>query len=95
MNRVLSEWISPIDISDGELRSDNGFYSYNLTISHWNIAEKFEANTEYSLMIWAVYKVIHELAKKNFIDGNYMVDVILLDHQEILKEYKKVLKDAK
>ncbi len=92
---VLPWWHGIIDISDGELRDDNGFFSCNLS-SAWDEAEKLNVNknTEYDFMLWAIYGCLHKRARENFLNKIYTVSIDEIVQENIMEQYLKDLSEA-
>ena len=84
-----------IDISDGELRNDNGFFSQKLSKA-WHSAEDRNAITgnDVDFMIWSVFGLLHKMSRENFSKGIYSVSLNDINHEELKQEYKKALQEA-
>ena len=84
-----------IDISDGELRNDNGFFSQKLSKA-WHSAEDKNAITgnDVDFMIWSVFGLLHKMSRENFSKGIYSVSLNDINHEELKQKYKKALKEA-
>ena len=84
-----------IDISDGELRSDNGFLSSQLSQA-WHRAEESTGTTgsDIDFMIWSIFRVLHRKSRENFIKEIYCISLNDIDMEELKKEYQKVLEEA-
>ncbi len=84
-----------IDISAGELRGKNGFWSENLADA-WHNAEKGNLlnSQELDFMIWSVYGVLHKQSIKNFKEGIMTVTLHELNPDEIRHEYIKAWIEA-
>ena len=84
-----------IDISDGELRNDNGFFSQKLSKA-WHSAEDKNAITgnDVDFMIWSVFGLLHKMSRENFSKGIYSVSLNDINHEELKQEYKKALQEA-
>ena len=84
-----------IDISDGELRNDNGFFSQKLSKA-WHSAEDKNAITGNGVdfMIWSVFGLLHKMSRENFSRGIYSVSLNDINHEELKQEYKKALQEA-
>lgn len=99
VERIIEEafklYPQEIDISDGELRSQNGFYSEGLAYSFHNAGEcNMPYSEELDYMIWAVYGELHKKSIDNFNKGIMTVSLSELSHYEICREYfKSSLKD--
>ena len=99
---IISELISKcinlfpetIDISDGDLRGDDGFYSKNLS-NAWDDAEKgVVAGSDIDFMIWSIYKILHRLARKKFQNNGYQMLISEVNIEDISQEYIDVINDA-
>jgi hypothetical protein len=79
-----------IDISDGELRGKNGFWSKKLSDAFHN-AEKLNTHdsVEIDFMIWAVYGELHAKSIENFKNGIMTVSLSDLSYNEISRRYIK------
>lgn len=67
----LKYWESSIDISDAKIIDEtNGFHSLNLSNS-WNKAEGKVINDWDDLMVWIIFQELHNIAKENFIKGEF------------------------
>ena len=84
-----------IDISDGELRDDDGFFSQELSKS-WHRAEDKNTVTgnDVDFMIWSIFRVLHRKSRKNFAHGIYCVSLNEIDMEELQIEYQTVLKES-
>ena len=84
-----------IDISDGELRNDNGFFSQKLSKA-WHSAEDKNAITgnDVDFMIWSVFGLLHKMSRENFSKGICSVSLNDINHEELKQEYKKALQEA-
>ena len=84
-----------IDISDGKLRNDNGFFSQKLSKA-WHSAEDRNAITcnDVDFMIWSVFGLLHKMSRENFSKGIYSVSLNDINHEELKQEYKKALQEA-
>ena len=85
-----------IDISDGELRDDNGFFSWELS----KVSDRAEESTgttgnDIDFMIWSVFGVLHRMSRENFAKGIYTVSLNDIDMEELEKEYYKAIEEAK
>ena len=91
IERALALFPDIIDISDGELRNDNGFFSTNLSDA-WNGAEDKNGvtNNDVAYMIWAIYGLLHRKSRENYSKGIYTVNLSELSIDSIEKEYIKV-----
>ncbi|MFL0267980.1 hypothetical protein [Candidatus Clostridium radicumherbarum] len=71
-NEVLNAWPFEIDLSDGEVLSESGFYSENLSII-WNNVEAVVGYNDSckDMMVWTIYKVLHKKARESFIKNIY------------------------
>lgn len=77
-----------IDISDGQLRGQKGFWSKNLSDAWHNAGDKNVTDSEkVDLMIWAVYCELHTKSVKNFKLGINKVDLSELSRNKIAKRY--------
>ncbi len=95
INKTLNLFSDVIDISDGELGNDNGFYSRNLSAA-WRRAEEKNGvvNNDVAFMIWSIFVLLHTKSRANFCNGVYKVCLNEITCQDIENEYKKVLKEA-
>ncbi len=84
-----------IDISDGELGNDNGFFSQELS-NAWHRAEESTGTTgcDIDFMIWSVFRVLHKMCRENFTKGIYNTFLNDIKYEELKQEYKKVLQEA-
>jgi hypothetical protein len=84
-----------IDISDGELKNGNGFFSENLS-KVWHSAEESTGTTgrDIDFMIWSVFGLLHKMSRENFSKGIYSVSLNDINHEELKQEYKKALQEA-
>ena len=82
-----------IDISDGELRNDNGFFSKNLSDA-WHEAEcrNGVVGNNVDLMIWAIFGLLHRKSRENYLKGIYTVTLSEISISDIEKEYNNVKK---
>jgi len=90
MTDTLKLFPEKIDISDGESRSDNGFFSQNLSHA-WHIAENQNdiSGNDFDFMIWSIFKLLHKISRKNFANGIYFVSINDIDLKELKKSIKK------
>ncbi len=90
IEKVFALYPQIIDISDGELRDNNGFWSANLSDARHHAEE---SNVPYSqeidFMIWAVYGELHTKSIENFKKGIKAINLSELNHIEISKRYIK------
>ena len=95
INKTLNLFPHVIDISDGELGTDNGFYSKKLSTA-WRRAEDKNGvvNNDVAFMIWSIFGLLHRKSRANFCNGIYNVCLNEITYQDIESEYKKVLKEA-
>ncbi len=84
-----------IDISDGELRADDGFFSQKLS-QVWHSAEDKNAVTgnDVYFMIWSVYRLLHIKSRECFAKGIYSVSLNDIDYEELNKEYQRAIEEA-
>ena len=84
-----------IDISDGELRDDDVFFSWELSKA-WHRAEESTGTTgkDIDFMIWSIFRVLHRKSRENFAHGIYCVSLNEIDMEELQMEYKKALQEA-
>ncbi len=84
-----------IDISDGELRDDNGFFSWELSKA-CDRAEESTGTTgnDIDFMIWSVFGLLHRMSRENFAKGIYYVSLNDIDMEELTKEYQRALQEA-
>ncbi len=84
-----------IDISDGELRNDNGFFSQNLSKA-WHRAEESTGTTgcDIDFMIWSVFGMLHNMSRENFAKGIYYVSLNDINYEELKLIYIKALREA-
>lgn len=84
-----------IDISDGELRDDDGFFSWELSKA-WHRAEESTGTTgkDIDFMIWSIFRVLHRKSRENFSKEIYSVSLSDIDMEELKKEYQKVIEEA-
>ena len=79
-----------IDISDGELRGKNGFWSKKLSDAFHNAEELNTPDSEeIDFMIWAVYGELHTKSIENFKKGIMTVSLSDLSYNEISRRYIK------
>ena len=84
-----------IDISDGELRGKNGFWSKKLSDAFHNAEELNTPDSEeIDFMIWAIYSELHTKSIENFKRDIKTVDLSELSHIEISKRYIKSCLEA-
>lgn len=91
IEHTLTLFPDSIDISDGELRNDNGFFSKNLA-NAWHGAEDRNGviGNDVDLMIWAIFRFLHRKSRENYLKGIYTVTLNELSIYSIEKEYNKV-----
>lgn len=96
LNEVLSFYPGSIDISDGELHADDGFFSQNLSDA-WDIAENMNTmqSEEIEAMIWAIFGVLHGKSRGSFKNDDFTVSPCELDHVEIITKYHKAMAEKK
>ena len=94
ISECLQLWPKSVDISDGELKSDNGFYSPNLSTAWWDAEDKTITGSDLDFMVWAIFGVLHKLAREKFIEKKYVVLICELNHDDIMQEYIKAKKEA-
>ena len=84
-----------INISDGELRDDDGFFSCELSKA-WHRAEESTGTTgkDIDFMIWSIFRVLHRKGRENFVHGIYCVSLNEIDMEELQMEYQTVSKDS-
>ena len=84
-----------IDISDGELRSDNGFFSKNLSDA-WHKAEDKNGITgnDVDFMIWAIFGLLHRKSRENYSKDIHKVTLKEISIESIEEEYKNVIKES-
>lgn len=94
-NEILIEkafrlYSNTIDISDGEHRAGNGFFSKNLSDA-MDHAENLNIpySKEINFMIWAIYIELHKRSIQNFKKGIMTVSLSELNHHEVAKQYIK------
>ena len=77
-----------IDISDGELKNGNGFFSENLS-KVWHSAEESTGTTgrDIDFMIWSVFRVLHKMSRENFAKGIYNTFLNDINYEELEREY--------
>ena len=79
-----------IDISDGELRGKNAFWSKKLSDAFHNAEELNTPDSEeIDFMIWAVYGELHTKSIENFKKGIMTVSLSDLSYNEISRRYIK------
>ena len=90
VEQALALLPASIDISDGEIRGKNGFFSQNLSVA-WQQAEKrnLPHSQELDFMLWAVYGALHEKSIQNFKNGTASVYLSELNCTDICKRYIK------
>ena len=89
-NETIKLYPEIIDISDGEIRGKNGFWSENLSDAWHNAEELNESHSqETDAMIWAIYCELHTKSIKNFRTGIKLVSISELSCDEIIKRYIK------
>ena len=95
MEHTLALFPDRIDISDGEARGDNGFWSKNLSDA-WNGAEdkNGDEREDVGFMIWAIYRLLHSRSRENYLKGIYTVRPDEFSFREIEKEYREALEAA-
>lgn len=96
IEHTLTLFPDSIDISDGELRSGNGFFSKNLS-DVWNKAEDKNgvAENDVFFMIWAIYGLLHRKSRENYSNSIYTVSLCDLSIAGIEKEYIQVINESK
>jgi hypothetical protein len=69
--RTKTYWPDKINISDGVIIEEiHGFNSKNLTKS-WDLAEQHSKGEWEDLMVWIIYKILHEKSVLLFNKGDY------------------------
>lgn len=93
---ALNLFPKTIDISDGELRSDEAFFSNNLSET-WHKAVESTGTTGENIdfMIWSVFGLLHKIARDNFERGIYQVAIEDIDIDSLKNEYLKSIEEAK
>ena len=93
--KTLTLFPNVIDISDGELRDDNGFYSKNLSDA-WHKAEAKNVITgnDVDFMIWAIFGLLHRKSRENYLKGIHKVTLKEISIESIEEEYKNVIKES-
>ena len=90
IEKVFELYPQEIDISDGELRGKNGFWSKKLSDAFHNAEELNTPDSkEIDFMIWAVYSELHAKSLENFEKGIKIVKLSELSHIEISRRYIK------
>ena len=94
IEHTLALFSDCIDISDGKLRADNGFFSQNLTDAR-NSAEDRNGATDNDVayMIWSIYRLLHRKSRENYSKCIYTVTLSELSIVSIEKEYIKVINE--
>ncbi len=84
-----------IDISDGELRGDDGFFSWKLSKA-WHRAEESTGTTgkDIDFMVWSIFRVLHRKSRENFAKEIYCVSLNEIDTEELKMEYQKAIKET-
>ena len=93
IEHTLTLFPDSIDISDGELRNDNGFWSKNLSDA-WHKAEDRNGvpGNDADFMIWAIYGLLHRKSRENYSNGIYKITLSEISIDSIEKEYLNVKK---
>ena len=91
IERASALFPDSIDVSDGELRSDNGFFSTNLS-DVWHSAEDKNGvvGNDVDAMIWAIYGLLHRKSRENYLKGIHTISLNEIGFDNIEKEYFKV-----
>jgi hypothetical protein len=93
-NQINQLFPEQVDISDGRfVQGTTGFHSQNL-IDTWNAAEEKSESTAEGYFTWAMYCLLHQLAKQAFREGNLTIKTSDLTKEEIKRKYDKVLREA-
>lgn len=89
VNDTLKLFPETIDISDGELRSDEGFYFQTL-YNAWHSAEDKNgiSDNDIDFMIWSVFRLLHRKSRENFINGIYRVSLNEINKEDIINLYQ-------
>lgn len=92
---TLSLYPDEIDISDGELRTDTGFYSKNLSDA-WHGAEDIneDGREDVDFMTWSIYGVLHRKCREDFRKGIYKIKLSDLSIETIIKVHKEKWMDT-
>lgn len=90
---VLLLWPEEIDISNGKIIGDNGFYSENLSIV-WNHVESEigQSDAWKDMLVWSIYGYLHKEARDSFINGTYKLyprkirrdSIFVIFHQNLI-----------
>ena len=93
--KTLALFPDIIDISDGEVMDDNGFFSKNLSDA-WDKAEDRNGVTgnDVAFMIWAIFGLLHRKSRENYLKGIYTVTLNEISIESIEKEYKNVIEES-
>jgi hypothetical protein len=88
LTTILALWPEQIDIGDGFLTGHRGFYSQNLG-NAWDKVKDVIGYADFELAVleFAVYKVIHRHAMRNFGAGKGSVDVASIPRQVFLEQF--------
>ena len=92
--KSLQLWPESIDISDGEIKSGFGFYSYNLTIAWWDADEKACKDDDIRFMVGAIFGALCKIVRKKFINGEHIVSIRELNVDDIEQRYQEAVKRA-
>ncbi len=93
-SEAISFWPSNIDITDAILvESDNAFISNSISTA-WMDAEAKCSSEAQELMVWVMYKILHEKALALFKSAQFNVDVMQsLDLKEVKVRFEKTLQE--
>ena len=95
IKHTLTLFPNHIDISDGEVSSDNGFFSRNLSAVWWGAEDKNGNDyDDVAFMIWAIYGLLHRKSRENYLKGIYTVTLDELSLDSIEKAYRKAVEEA-
>ncbi len=96
INDTLKLFPETIDISDGELSGDNGFFSRTLS-NVWRSAEDKNGicGNDVDFMIWSIFRLLHRKSRENFNHGLYSVCLNEINNEDIENEYQRSIEEAK
>ena len=90
---VINKWPNVIDVSDGVLIDNDGFYSNNLSNAWTKLEETVGQEDEWrELMTWSMYNVIHYHSSVLFKDGFFFIKPNEIDINQYKKRFIEDLK---
>ena len=87
ISKGLQLWPESIDISDGELRSGGGFFSHNLSAAWSTTEDNVCGDNDLNFMVWAIFRVLHEAARKKFKKKEYTIFLHEISAKIIEQQY--------